>query len=129
MMDDLFKNEQDIASFLLGKNQPGKKIKKVQFSPLQNSPAAELVNPISSLNALKLNIIAELGKTMLSVRDLLSLKKGDVLELDKPAGEMTDIYLNEQKFAQGEVLVINEVFGVRLNLITSIKKSELKEES
>lgn len=128
-MDDLFRNEQDIASFLLGKNEPVKRVRKVQFSPLQNLPASEITKPISNLKALKLNISAELGKTMLTVRGLLSLKKGDVLELDKPAGEMTDIYLNEQKFAQGEVLVINEVFGVRLNLITSIKKPDAKEES
>jgi len=128
-MDDLFKTEQDIASFLLGRNEPAKKVRKVQFSPLQNLPASEISNPISSLKALKLDISAELGKTMLTVKDLLGLKKGDVLELDKPAGEMTDIYLNEQKFAQGEVLVINEVFGVRLNLITSIKKPDVNEGS
>lgn len=127
-MDDLFRTEQDIASFLLGKKEQTKKVQKVQFSPLHPVPAAEKINPISNLRDLKLNISAELGKTILTIRELLSLKEGDVLELDKPAGELTDIYLNEQRFAHGEVLVINEVFGVRLNFVTSIRKSGMNEE-
>lgn len=128
-MDDLFKTEQDIASFLLGKEKRAKKIRQVQFSPLQSFPVSEISNPISCLRKLKLGISAELGKTVLTVKGLLSLKKGDVLELDKLAGEMTDIYVNDQKFAQGEVLVINEVFGVRLNLITGVEKPDLNGES
>lgn len=128
-MEDLFKTEQDIASFLLGKEKRAKKIRQVQFSPLQSLPASESSNPISGLKKLKLDISAELGKTVLTVRGLLSLKKGDVLELDKPAGEMPDIYLNDQRFAQGEVLIINEAFGVRLNLTTSAQKLDLNGES
>ncbi len=127
-MDDILTTENDIASFLLGQKEHMNKVKKVKFSPLQKSDFPEKMQSLLNLRDLKLTISAELGKTIITVRNLLELKEGDVLELDKPGGEMTDIYLNEQKFAQGEVLVINEVFGVRLNFVHSIKNANMKEE-
>ncbi|ATW25657.1 flagellar motor switch protein FliN [Candidatus Formimonas warabiya] len=127
-MDDLLSTEEDLSSFFLGKKDAVKKVKKVQFSPLQKVAVAEKSSSLSKLRDLKLTISAEMGRTTITIRDLLALKEGAVLELDKLAGEMTDIYVNEHKIAQGEVLVINDVFGVRLNFINCIKKANLREE-
>jgi len=66
-----------------------------------------------------LNVSVELGRTKRTVKDILDLSAGSVVELDKLAGEPVDILVNEKLIAKGEVVVIDENFGVRVTDITS----------
>jgi flagellar motor switch protein FliN/FliY len=66
-----------------------------------------------------LEISVELGRTNMLVNDLLQLARGSVIELSKLAEEPMDIYINRKLFARGEVVVVNEKFGIRLTDIVS----------
>ncbi|WP_374056653.1 flagellar motor switch phosphatase FliY [Rossellomorea sp. FM04394] len=66
-----------------------------------------------------LQVTVELGRTNRSVRDILELSSGSIIELDKLAGEPVDILVNSQLMAKGEVVVIDENFGVRITDIVS----------
>ena len=61
----------------------------------------------------------EIGRTSLSIKDLLQLAKGSVVELDRMAGEPLDVLVNGTLVARGEVVVVNDKFGVRLNQVIS----------
>ncbi len=56
----------------------------------------------------------EVGRTRISIRNLLQLNQGSVVELDRAAGEPLDVFVNGTLVAHGEVVVINEKFGIRL---------------
>ena len=70
---------------------------------------------IDILMDINLPITIELGRTSMLVRDVLELGPGSVIELDKLSGEPVDLYVNEKKFAKGEVVVIEENFGIRIS--------------
>ncbi len=61
----------------------------------------------------------EIGRTRVSIQDLLQLTKGSVVELDRMAGEPLDVLVNGTLVARGEVVVVNDKFGVRLNDVIS----------
>jgi flagellar motor switch protein FliN/FliY len=68
---------------------------------------------------LPLEVSVELGRTKLSIQELLSLGPGSVVELDKVAGEPLDILINDRLVARGEAVVVNDKFGVRITDIVS----------
>ncbi len=83
-------------------------------------PAAERSHaevPLSMLMDLTLPVSIELGRTTMTVQDILRLGRGSVIELERLAGEPIDIYVGDRRFAQGEVVVVGEVFGVRITRI------------
>jgi flagellar motor switch protein FliN/FliY len=61
----------------------------------------------------------EIGRTRISIRNLLQLNQGSVVELDRLAGEPLDVFVNGTLIAHGEVVVVNEKFGIRLNDVVS----------
>jgi flagellar motor switch protein FliN/FliY len=61
----------------------------------------------------------EVGRTQISIRNLLQLNQGSVVELDRTAGEPLDVYVNGTLVAHGEVVVVNEKFGIRLTDVIS----------
>jgi flagellar motor switch protein FliN/FliY len=70
-----------------------------------------------------LELSVELGKTRMLVNDLLQLGQGSIIELNKLAGEPLEVYINRKLIARGEVVVVNEKFGVRLtDVITPIDR-------
>ncbi|OGR11435.1 MAG: flagellar motor switch protein FliN [Desulfobacterales bacterium RIFOXYA12_FULL_46_15] len=70
-----------------------------------------------------LELSVELGKAKLLVNDLLQLGQGSIIELNKLAGEPLEVYINRKLIARGEVVVVNEKFGVRLtDVITPIDR-------
>ena len=70
------------------------------------------------LKDLKLNVYIELGRTKMQIKDILELERGYVIELDKLASEPVDVFVNNKKIAEGEVVVIDKHFGIRItNLI------------
>ncbi|CAB3392498.1 flagellar motor switching and energizing phosphatase [Kyrpidia spormannii] len=90
-------------------------IKPVEFGPL-HSPGAETprMDNLDLLLDVSLTVSVELGRTRQSVREVLSWSLGSVVELDRLAGEPVDIYVNQKLIAKGEVVVIDENFGVRV---------------
>jgi flagellar motor switch protein FliN len=79
---------------------------------------------ITDLASVRLNISAELGEAGLTVREVLELKEGAVVPLDKLAGEMTDIYVNGVLLAHGEVVVIADSLHVRVADICGVVEEE-----
>jgi flagellar motor switch protein FliN/FliY len=67
----------------------------------------------------RLALTLEVGRTRISVRNLLALTQGSVVELDKLAGEPLDVLVNGTLVAHGEVVVVNDKFGIRLLDVTS----------
>jgi flagellar motor switch protein FliN len=80
---------------------------------------------LSLLQDLMLNIYIELGRTQMKVKDILELERGYVIELDKLASEPVEIYANNKKIAEGEVVVIDKHFGIRItNLLDTTSRLE-----
>ena len=72
-----------------------------------------------------LKVTVELGRTSVIIKDLLQLGQGSVLELDKLAGEPLEILVNKKLVAKGEVVVVNEKFGIRLtDIISPVERIE-----
>jgi flagellar motor switch protein FliN/FliY len=69
---------------------------------------------IQLLRDLQLNVFIELGRTKMQIKDILELERGYVIELDKLASEPVDIFVNNKKIAEGEVVVIDKHFGIRI---------------
>lgn len=80
--------------------------------------------PLSMLLDLTLPVSVELGRTSMLVQDILRLGRGSVVQLERLAGEPIDIYVGSRRFAEGEVVVLGEQFGVRITRIISKLSSE-----
>src|SRR5690606_30450146 len=77
----------------------------------------------------RLDVTLEVGRTRISVRNLLNLTQGSVVELDKLVGEPLDVLVNGTLVAHGEVVVVNERFGVRLlDVVSREKRVESRKE-
>ena len=63
----------------------------------------------------------EIDRKTILVSDLLKLGKGSIVELEKSAGEPLDVYVNGRKFAEGEVVVVDDRFGIRITQLLSPK--------
>lgn len=66
------------------------------------------------LQDLQLNVFIELGRTKMQIKDVLELERGYVIELEKLASEPVDVFVNNKKIAEGEVVVIDKHFGIRI---------------
>jgi flagellar motor switch protein FliN/FliY len=85
--------------------------------PLDAEPQASA--DISMLLEVPLDIAVELGRTRLTIRELLEINQGSILELEKLAGEPVDVLVNGKPLARGEVVVIDEEFGIRITDVVS----------
>ena len=96
------------------------------FPSLSHGSTTNLeTNNLNLLLDIPLQVTVELGRTSRSVKEILELSSGSIIELDKLAGEPVDILINNRLIAQGEVVVIDENFGVRVTEIAS-KSDRLK---
>jgi len=66
---------------------------------------------------MKIDFTANLGETTLTLRDVLKLKKGSIIDLEKPAGESVDVYVNSRIIGKGEVMVYEKNLAIRMNEI------------
>lgn len=95
-------------------------IKTARFAPLE-SGSTNTSNTIDLLYDVQLELSVELGRATMPVREVLQLGPGSVIELDKLGGEPVDVLVNGRLIARGEVVVVDENFGVRITeLITSL---------
>ena len=76
-------------------------------------------NDIGMVMDIPVQLTVQLGRTRLPIRDILQLAQGSVVELEGLAGEPLDVYVNGCLIAQGEVVVVNEKFGIRLTAIVT----------
>ena len=86
----------------------------VQFAPLNQSSATSPDTNLDLLMGVKLQVVVELGRTSMRIEEILKLGPGSVVELDKLAGEPVDVLVNNRLIARGEVVVIDDRFGVRI---------------
>ena len=93
------------------------------FSQMLEEAAA---GSIELLNDVELTVKIELGRAELTVEEVLRMKEGSVVELDKLAGDPVDVLVNEQLIARGEILVVNDNFCVRINEIVSGVSERMK---
>ncbi|SEJ62793.1 flagellar motor switch protein FliN/FliY [Propionispira arboris] len=94
-------------------------VQPAQFSPLSTEPVTVNDANIGLILDVPLQVTVELGRTKKRIRDILELANGSIIELDKLAGEPVDILVNGKLLAKGEVVVIDENFGVRITDIVS----------
>lgn len=92
-------------------------IEKAKFKPLSIQETKKEKRDIREYNDVSLGLSVILGNTTLTVRDVLALQKGSVIELDKLAGDNVDIFINDSCLAKGEVVAVNENFGFRITNI------------
>jgi len=85
-----------------------------EFKDLQGAAAANETASLDLLRDVQLDLKIELGRTQMHLEDVLRLKQGAVVTLDKLAGDPVDIYANGRLIARGEVLVLNDNFCVRV---------------
>lgn len=94
-------------------------VQPVSFPALGTGPAGGVGADISLLLDVPLQVTVELGRTRLRIRNVLELVPGSIVELDKLAGEPVDVLVNGKQIARGEVVVIDEEFGVRITDVAS----------
>jgi flagellar motor switch protein FliN/FliY len=85
--------------------------------PFDGDPSAD--TDIGLLLEVPLSISVELGRTSLTIRELLALGQGSILQLDRHAGEPVDVLVNGKRLARGEVVVIDEDFGIRVTEVVT----------
>ncbi|AEV88798.1 flagellar motor switch protein FliN [Actinoplanes sp. SE50] len=83
------------------------------------APAVGRRGGLDMLHDVEMEVSAELGRTRMSVRELLSLTPGAIVELDRAAGSPADLLVNGRLIARGEVVVVDENFGIRITEIVS----------
>ncbi|MDF2521644.1 MAG: flagellar motor switch protein FliN [Clostridia bacterium] len=97
-------------------------VQPIQYQSFDDSQYANEKESISIIRDIPLEVTVELGRTKKLIRDILEFGPGTILELDKLAGEPVDILVNGKYIAKGEVVVIDESFGVRITDIISASK-------
>ena len=101
----------------MGMNVPN--VQQLQYPNLQSGMSAGEQGNISLIMDVFMEMTVELGRTKKSIKDILGMGEGTIIELDKLAGEPVDILVNHKTIAKGEVVVIDENFGVRVTEILS----------
>lgn len=90
------------------------------FAPLQGGTESNIApGDITRVLGVPVQLTAELGRTRITIKNLLQLSQGSVVELDGLAGQPMDIFINGYLIAQGEVVVVNDKFGIRLTDIVT----------
>jgi flagellar motor switch protein FliN/FliY len=105
---------------------PRTEVSDPDFNELQKTGGGRAVFDLDFILDIPLTLTVELGRCRILINELLQLGQGSVVELQKIAGEPMDVYVNQRLIARGEVVVINEKFGVRLTDIISPAERILK---
>ena len=100
-------------------NQEAPAAAPASFPPVTNTAVAEQPKNIDFILDIPMKVSIYVGSTKMAIRDLLQLAQGSVIELDKLAGEPMEVMVNNKLVAKGEVVVVNEKFGIRLTDVVS----------
>lgn len=102
-----------------GKAAKGPDVRTAEFAQITPASKSNEHNPLDLILDVTLDATVELGRSSLVIRDILALGPGSVVELDKLAGEPADFLINGKPLARGEVVVIDDHFGLRVTEIMS----------
>jgi len=120
------KDNSDLGYHPEKKQQETIKVQPVKFKSFEeenNVPGGkQYIENIDLVMDIPLVVTVELGRTQKLIKEILNFNNGTVIELDKLAGDPVDIYVNEKKIAKGEVVVIDDSFGVRITDIVHPSK-------
>jgi flagellar motor switch protein FliN/FliY len=97
------------------KSMPKHDVKKAEFQPLGPSAGAGEKPGMDLLFDVTLPVSVELGRTKMTIKEVLATCPGTVIELDRAAGEPVDVLVSGKVIARGEVVVVEEKFGVRIS--------------
>jgi flagellar motor switch protein FliN/FliY len=112
--------EQALASVNSPHQETPSGARNFLFEEFSGTPASQEAATLELIHDVELDLKIELGRTHMYLEEVLKLRRGSVVALDKSAGDPVDIYVNGRLIARGEVLVLNENFCVRVaELITS----------
>ncbi|MCL4410827.1 flagellar motor switch protein FliN [Aliidiomarina haloalkalitolerans] len=89
------------------------------FKPLQDNAQRAAANELDIIMDIPVRLSVELGRTRITIKQLLDLAQGSVVELDGLAGEPMDILINGYLIAQGEVVVLDDKYGIRITEIVT----------
>lgn len=92
------------------------------FAELGSAAAGPAVSSLNSLLDVKVQVTAELGRTIISIEDVLKLSAGSVLELDRLVSEPVELMVQGVRLARGEVVVVDDHFAIRIKEISDSKK-------
>lgn len=93
------------------------------FPSFDSAPPNSMMHELEMILDIPVNLSVELGRTKITIKNLLQLAHGSVVELDALAGEPMDVLVNGTLIAQGEVVVVNDKFGIRLtDIITPAER-------
>ncbi len=111
--------EEAVAATPAASPQPD--YESAQFQDLQEDPGAHAMTDVNLdvILDIPVTLSMEIGRTKIPIRNLLQLNQGSVVELDRLAGEPMDVLVNGTLVAHGEVVVVNEKFGIRLTDVIS----------
>ncbi|UOQ93229.1 flagellar motor switch phosphatase FliY [Halobacillus shinanisalinarum] len=114
--------EPQLVGGASGQNMNNSTIQSAQFSDIEQVQLSHKEQRnLDMLMDIPLKVTVELGRTKRTIKEILELSSGSVVELDRLAGEPVDIHVNDKLMAKGEVVVIDENFGVRVTDILSPK--------
>lgn len=116
-----------LATLDVDAGQPAVNASVADFPQFDSSTKKGLLedNKLDFLKDLQLNVYIEMGRTKMQIKDILELERGYVIELEKLASEPVDVFVNNKKIAEGEVVVIDKHFGIRItNLLEASKRVE-----
>ena len=94
-------------------------VQPVQFTTFGSGQSQSTPANIDLIMDVPLEVTVELGRTKMQIKEILDLGAGSIVELDKLAGEPVDVLVNGKLIAKGEVVVIDESFGIRITNIVS----------
>jgi len=103
----------------LAAEEPEATVKPAKFQNLDHTAQETSPQNIEMLMDVTLLVSIELGRTTMSIKDILEMSPGSVIELNKMAGEPVDVLVNNKLIAKGEVVVVDENFGVRVTDLAS----------
>ncbi|MDY7219687.1 flagellar motor switch protein FliN [Denitrificimonas sp. JX-1] len=92
---------------------------KSVFKPLENNASSGAARNLDMILDIPVKLTVELGRTRITIKQLLELSQGSVIELDGLAGEPMDIQINDYLIAQGEVVVMDDKYGIRITEIVT----------
>lgn len=94
--------------------------KPANFTPLKAVNTGGGINNLDFILDISLQVSVHVGGTKMLIKDLLQLGQGSIIELNKMAGEPMDVLINDKLIARGEVVVVNDKFGIRLTDVMSL---------
>ena len=97
----------------------GARVEPAPFTNFTDSPAPGTGNDLNMVLDIPVQLTVELGRTRIPIKHILQLAQGSVVELEAMAGEPMDVLVNGYLIAQGEVVVVNDKFGIRLTDIVT----------